>query len=191
MHVRRLAAAITLLPFAVCAQVPAQTPAQAAAQEMIRVYEEFCLVRFPDPQAFAAGADAHHMAAASAAQSAEALLGRPGQAWALVTPKGTYLVATESGGRQGCAVSGDVADDAGIRAAFDLLVTTYANAHEFGALDRPPMRHGTAKGQPADITLVGANPDGRPRQAFVNMAAGTGDVLHVRLTREYAPPTGK
>ena len=112
MHVRRLAAAITLFPFAACAQVPAQTPAQAAAQEMIRVYEEFCLVRFPDPQAFAAGADAHHMAAASAAQSAEALLGRPGQAWALVTPKGTFLVATESGGRQGCAVSGDVADDA-------------------------------------------------------------------------------
>lgn len=191
MHFRRLAAAIMMFPFAADAQMPAQTPAQAAAQEMIQVYEEFCLVRFPDPQAVAAGAEAHHMATASAAQSAQALLGRPGEAWALVTPKGTYLVAIESGGRQGCAVSGDVADDAGIRAAFGLLVATFANAHEFGTLDHPPVRHGTAHGQPADIELIGANPDGRPRQAFVNMAAGTGDVLHVRLTREFAPPVGK
>ena len=186
MNVTIFAVCMLLFPLAAFAD----TAPQAAAQEMIQVYEEFCLVRFPDPQSFAAGATAHHMTPASDAQSHQALLGRPGQAWALTTPHATYLVAIESGGRQGCAVSGDVADDAGIRAAFDLLVTTYANGHEYGTLDHPPIRHGTAQGGPADIELIGATPDGRPRQAFVNMAAGTGDVRHVRFTREFAPPEG-
>ena len=186
MMLRVLALGLTLFPSALAAQT--QTPAQAAAQEMIRVYEEFCLVRFPDPQRFTEGAAAHSMTQATPAQAAQALLGKPGRAWALATPKGTYLVAIESGGRQGCAVSGNVSDDAGIRAAFGLLVTTFARAHEFGTLDHPPLHHGTARGAPAEIELIGANPDGRPRQAFVNMAAGVGDVPQVRLTREFAPP---
>jgi hypothetical protein len=169
----------------------AQTPAQAAGQEMVRVYEEFCLVRFPDPQRFEQGAAAHHMVPANDAQSAQALLGRPGRAWQLITPKGSYLIAIESGFRQGCAVAGDVSDDAGIHASFNLLITEYATAHEFGPLDHQPVRHGSAHGEPAEIELIGATPGGMPRQAFVNMAAGSGDVRHVRLTREFAPPLDK
>jgi hypothetical protein len=168
-------------------QLPAQTPAQNAAQEMIQVYEEFCLVHFPDPKAVSAAAALHHMAPATPDQAAKILLGRPGNAWTLTTPKGTYAVAIETGARQGCAVSGDVADDAGIRAAFDLLVSLFADAHEFGKLAKPKLQSGLVDKQPAQLQLIGATPDGRPKQAFVNMATGQGPVMHVRLTREFAP----
>jgi hypothetical protein len=170
-------------------QLPAQTRAQDAAQEMIRVYEEFCLVHFPDPNAVAAGAAAHHMTGATPEQAATILLGRPGSAWTLVTPKGTYGVAVETGARQGCAVSGDVADDAGIRASFDLLVSMFAGGHEFGTLAKPPLQSGLVNKQAARLQLIGATPDGRPKQAFVNMATGDGPVMHVRMTRELAPGT--
>jgi hypothetical protein len=168
-------------------QLPAQTPAQDAAQEMIQVYQEFCLVRFPDVQAIEQGAAAHRMTADDADKAAAMLLGRPGVAWRLTTPKGAYDVAIETGGRQGCAVAGAFADDAGIRASFDLLVSTYAGAHEMGALTRPPLQSGLVKGAPASLQIIGAMPDGRPRQAFVNMATGAGPVMQVRLTRELAP----
>jgi hypothetical protein len=154
---------------------------------MIQVYEEFCLVHFPDPNAVSAGAAAHHMTPAAPDQAAKVLLGRPGSAWTLSTPKGTYTVAIESGTRQGCAVSGDVADDAGVRAAFNLLVSMFANAHEFGTLAKPKLQSGLVDKQPAQLQLIGATPDGRPRQAFVNMATGNGPVMHVRMTREFAP----
>jgi hypothetical protein len=192
-----LAVLAALMPEAAAAQAPepgqppAQTPAQDAAQQMIQVYEEFCLVRFPNLHAVTDGVTAHHMTPAAGDQAAQALLGRPGTAWQIVTPKGTMLVAVESGGRQGCAVSGDVADDAGVRGAFDLLVTGFASGHEFGTLTKPPLQQGLVKGQPAALQLIGATPDGRPRQAFVNMATGAGPVMHVRLTREFAPEGAK
>jgi hypothetical protein len=168
-------------------QPPEQTPAQQAAQEMMQVYEEFCLARFPDPKAFAEGAAAHHMAPENADQAAKILLGRPGDAWRLTTPKATYDVAIQAGGRQGCVVSGQVADDAGIRAAFDLLVGIYASSHELGTLSKPPLRTGLVKQVPAALQIIGATPDGRPRQAFVNMSTGQGPVMQVRMTREFAP----
>ena len=188
---------LAAVPFAAAAQAPrapepgqppAQTPAQDAAQEMIQIYEEFCLVRFPSLPAVNEGVAAHRMDTATPAQASAALLGRPGVAWHLTTPKGNYLVAIESGGQQGCAVTGDVADDAGTRATFDLLVTAFAKTHEFGALEKPPLQQGSVAGKPAALQLIGATPDGYPRQAFVNMANGDGDTQHVRLTREYAPP---
>ena len=170
-------------------QLPAQTPAQQAAQEMIRIYEEFCLVRFPDPAAVTAGVAAHHMTGATADAAARVLLGRPGNAWILATSKGTFSVATETGDRKGCAVSGDVADDSGVQASFDLLISMFANAHEFGALSKPPLQSGLVNKQPATLQLIGATPDGRPKQAFVNMATGEAPVMHVRMTRELAPRT--
>ena len=168
-------------------QPPAQTPAQDAAGDMIRVYDEFCLARYPDPQAVGAGVIAHHMAAATPEQSAQVLLGRQGSAWRLVTGKGTYLVATEIGQRSGCVVSGDVADDAGVRAIFDLVVTAFAAGHDFGPLDKPPLQRGSVNKQPAQIQIIGVPPGALGRQAFVNMATGDGPVMHVRLTREVAP----
>ena len=168
-------------------QPPAQTPAQVAAQEMIQLYEEFCLTRFPDPQAIEAGATAHHMTADAPDEANKVLLGRPGVAWRLQSPNGTYQVAIESGGRRGCAVTGDVADDAGIRAAFDLLVTSYASAHDFGALTKPSLQTGLVHGAPGALQIIGADPGAGSRQAFVNMATGAGPVMQVRLTREFAP----
>jgi hypothetical protein len=163
---------------------PIMAPDQARAQEMILIYEEFCLGYFPNQAAIEAAARTHQMTPLTPAEAAGVLLGRQGEAWRVVTPKGSYSVAIETGGRQGCAVTGEAADDDGIRAAFDLAVTSFAGGHEFGALDKPAVRHVMSDGQALALQLIGATPDGRPRQAFVNMSRG----VQVRLTREFAPP---
>jgi len=196
----RLAAIAFLLPFAAAAadkappppapDAPADTltPAQEAAQEMLIIYEEFCLDRFPNPAAIQAGIAAHHLSSAPAPQSNDALLGRAGNAWAIATPKGHYAIAIEAAPRKGCAVSGEAADDDGIRAAFELAVEMYAQSHEYGMLQRPPRQTGQVAGRAATIQILGATPADRPRQAFVNMESHNPDgSTQLRLSREFAP----
>jgi hypothetical protein len=197
----RLAAIALLLPLAAAAaekappppapDAPADvlTPGQEAAQEMLTIYEEFCLERFPSPDAIQAGITAHHLNKASAQQGTDALLGRAGSAWAVVTPKGHYAIAIEAPPHKGCAITGSAADDEGIRAAFELAVEMYSQAHEFGMLQRPPLQTGQVAGHPATIQIIGATAAGRPRQAFVNMESHNADGSpQLRFSREFAPP---
>jgi hypothetical protein len=164
------------------------TPAQDAAQEMLIIYEEFCLDRFPNPDAIQAGIAAHHLSPATAAQATGALLGRAGSAWAVSSPKGHYLIAVEAPPHKGCAVTGQAADDEGIRAAFELSIETYTQAHEFGMLQRPPRQTGQVAGRDATVQILGATPPDRPRQAFVNMESRNPDgSTQLRLSREFAP----
>jgi hypothetical protein len=196
----RLAAIALLLPLAAAAaekappppapDAPADvlTPGQEAAQEMLIIYEEFCLERFPSTDAVQAGIAAHHLTKADAQQSTDALLGRAGSAWAVATPKGHYVIAIEAPPHKGCAITGPAADDEGIRAAFELAIEMYAQAHEYGMLQRPALQTGQASGRPATIQILGAMPNGRPRQAFVNMETHTPDGSpKLRLSRELAP----
>jgi len=197
----RLAAIALLFPLAAAAaekappppapDAPADTltPAQEAAQEMLMIYEEFCLNRFPRPDAIQAGIAAHHLSPAGAPQSTDALLGRAGSTWSVVTPKGHYMIAIEAPPHKGCAVTGPASDDEGIHAAFELAVEMYAQAHEYGMLQRPPRETGQAAGRPATIQIVGAMPTDRPREAFVNMESRNPDgSTQLRLSREFAPP---
>ena len=162
--------------------------AQLAAQDMLQMYEEFCLQRFPGEAAIQEGVAAHHLSVAGAAETSAALLGRAGHAWRAVTPNGTFFIAIEAAPHAGCAVSGPAGDDAGIHAAFELAVRSYAQAHEFGMLTAPPLQNGKVAGQDASVQIFGATPDGRPRQAFVNMQSVAKDgVAQLRLTRELAP----
>jgi hypothetical protein len=164
------------------------TPAQLAAQDMLLMYEEFCLTRFPSPDAFQQGVAAHNLATASDADASDALLGRPGTAWTTTTPHGTFVIALETTPHQGCAVTGPGGDDAGIHAAFELAVESFAQSHEFGMLTRPPEQHGKVAGRDATLQILGATPDSRPRQAFVNMQSTTPNGAPLlRLTRELAP----
>ncbi len=196
----RLAAIAVLLPLAAAAaekappppppDAPAETttPAQDAAQDMLVVYEEFCLQRFPNGDAIQAGIAAHHLTRATASQASDALLGRAGSAWAVASPKGNYLIAIEAPPHKGCAVTGAAADDEGIRAAFELSVESFAQANEYGMLQRPPRQTGQFAGREATIQIVGATPPGRPRQAFVNMGSRNPDgSTQLRLSREFAP----
>jgi hypothetical protein len=196
----RLAAIALLLPLAAAAaekappppapDAPADvlTPAQEAAQEMLMIYEEFCLERFPNGEAIQAGVTAHHLSPATAAQTSDALLGRAGSAWAVNTPKGHYLIGIEAPPSKGCAVTGQASDDDGIHAAFELSVEMYTQAHEFGMLQRPPRQTGHVGGRDATIQVIGATPSGRPRQAFVNMESHNPDgSAQLRLSRELAP----
>jgi hypothetical protein len=196
----RLAAIALLLPLAAAAaekappppppDAPAETttPAQDAAQEMLIIYEEFCLDRFPNPEAIQAGVAAHHLSPATASQATDALLGRAGSAWVVVTPKFRHLIAIEAPPHKGCAITGQAADDEGIRAAFELAVESFAQAHEFGMLQRPPRQTGQVAGRDATIQILGATPPDRPRQAFVNMESHNPDgSSQLRLSREFAP----
>lgn len=197
----RLAAIALLLPLAAAAaaekappppppDAPADvlTPGQEAAQEMLVIYEEFCLDRFPNPNAVQAGVAAHHLSPAAAAQSTDALLGRAGSAWAVATPKGHYAIAIEAPPHRGCAITGPATDDEGIRAAFELAVEMYAQSHEYGMLQRPPRQTGQVAGHPATIQILGATPTDRPHQAFVNMETSNPDgSTQLRLSREFAP----
>jgi hypothetical protein len=197
----RLAAIALLLPLTAAAaekappppppDAPADvlTPAQEAAQEMLTIYEEFCLDRFPSPDAIQAGIAAHHLSQAAAPQATDALLGRAGSVWAVATPKGHYAIAIEAPPHKGCAVTGPAADDEGIRAAFELAVEMYAQAHEYGMLQRPPRQSGQVAGRDAAVQIIGASPSDRPRQAFVNMGSHNPDgSTQLRLSREFAPP---
>jgi hypothetical protein len=194
------AIALLLLPLAAAAQQkappppspndPAETltPQQQSAQDMLMIYEEFCLQRFPDPDAIQAGVAAHHLAPATPAETATALLGRTGKAWAAATPNGRYLIAFEARPHRGCAVTGSASDDEGIRAAFDLAVQSFASGHEFGMLQRPPLQTGKLAGRDTTLQLIGATPPGRTRQAFVNALSTNPDGSpQLRLTRELAP----
>ena len=49
--------------------------AQLAAQDMLQMYEEFCLQRFPGEAAIEEGVAAHHLSVAGAAETSAALLG--------------------------------------------------------------------------------------------------------------------
>jgi hypothetical protein len=196
---RRVAIAM-LLPLAAAAaekappppppDAPAETttPAQDAAQEMLLIYEEFCLQRFPNPEALQAGVTAHHLSRATAAQAIDALLGRAGSVWAVVTPKGHYSIAIEAPPHKGCAISGPAADDEGIRGAFELAVESFTQAHEYGMLQRPKLQTGQVAGRDATIQILGATPTDLPRQAFVNMQSRNPDgSSQLRLSREFAP----
>ncbi len=197
----RLLALAFLLPFAAAAaedkappppapDAPAETltPDQEAAQDMLLMYEEFCLDRFPNPDAFQQDVTAHHLIPASAADASAALLGRPGAAWTTTTPHGKFVIALEATPHQGCAVTGPASDDAGIHAAFELAVESFSQAHEFGMLTRPPEQHGKVAGRDATLQIIGATPSGHPKQAFVNMLSSAADgTPRLRLTREFAP----
>jgi hypothetical protein len=165
-----------------------QTPAQSAAQDMMVVYEEFCLNRFPDRDSFAAGLPLHHATKLDDKAAESVLLGHQGNAWTVVGLEGSYTVALEALPARRCVVTGKAAEDEGVQTVFNMLVSSFANGHEFGALGHRPVVQGNVGTSAATMQLITAAPDGRPRQAFVNMGVVESDgSTRLRLTRELAP----
>jgi hypothetical protein len=165
-----------------------QTPAQSAAQDMMVIYEEFCLNRFPDRDAFAKGLPLHHATPLEDKSASTVLLGHQGAAWTVVGLEGSYTVALEALPARRCVVTGSAAEDEGVQTVFGILVNSYATAHEFGALQHLPLSQGHVGTSAATLQIITAAPDGRPRQAFVNMGVAQSDgSMRLRLTRELAP----
>ena len=183
-----LGAADKLPPPTDTAHLPQLTAAEQAAQDMLRVYEEFCLNRFPNPVEIANGIAAHKLTPATAQDASATLMGRPGQAWALTNGLGRYTLAITTPPQQGCVVTGAVADDESLRAIFSLAVQSFASANDLGKLDSPMLRHGTFENVPALLQLIGTT-GGAPREAFVNLSWVAADgKTHGRLAREFPPP---
>jgi hypothetical protein len=165
-----------------------QTPAQAAAQDMMVIYEGLCLDRFPNPETFGQALAANHAIPLDAAATKAALLGHPGTAWTVAGSLGLYVVALASPPARNCVVTGEGADDEGVRAVFRMVVTSFAKDHEFGTLQNPPVAEGNVGGAPAILQQIAALPEGLPRQAFVNMGVKQANgATRLRLTREMAP----
>jgi hypothetical protein len=181
-----LGAADKLPPPQDSAHLPRLSAAEQAARDMLKIYDEFCLQRFPNAELVRAGIAARRLNAASAADAAESLQGRPGQAWA-VSGVGTYTLAFADAPHQGCVVTGAVADDESLRAIFGLAVQAFASEHDLGKLDTPMLRHGSVGNAPAVMQVIGTT-GGAARQAFVNLSWVADGVVHGRLAREFPPP---
>jgi hypothetical protein len=147
-----------------------------------------CLERFPNQEALGQALAAAHAVPLDTNSTKEALLGHPGTAWTVAGSLGHYVVALESPPARNCVVTGEAAEDEGVRAVFGMLINSFANAHEFGVLQRPPLHQGKMGTAPATLQIIAATPDGRPRQAFVNMGVTEASgATRLRLTRELAP----
>jgi hypothetical protein len=164
------------------------TPAQDAAQDMMLVYEDVCLNHFPNPASVRAAATDAHATPLTDAEARDALLGHAGTAWAFDAPHVRAVVAVDTPPSRTCVVTGKAAEDSGVQAVFDLMVTTAAQTLDYGPLVKPPVRQGSVGGHPASIQLIGVAPGGAKRQAFINMGAANADgSTQLRLTREVAP----
>jgi hypothetical protein len=163
-------------------------PGDAARSQLMDVYQEYCLDRFPNRDRLIATIAERQFPPAPKADADRALKNRTGQAWVVAKPAGKFLLALWDTPQRGCAVTGTAPDDASTRATFDLIVTMYAGDHELGALGRPPVRPGQIDGTPATLQVIGADPGGQPREAFVNVAIAHPDGTEARLAREWGPP---
>ena len=162
-------------------------PGETARGDMMDVYQEYCLDRFPNRARLASTITDRQFPPASKPDADRALKGRTGQAWVIARPNTKLLLALWDTPQRGCAVTGTAPDDASARATFDLLVTMYAGEHELGALTRLPIRMGQIGGTPATLQVIGADPGGQPREAFVNMAVTHPGGTEARLAREWGP----
>jgi hypothetical protein len=164
------------------------TPAQDAAQDMMLVYEDVCLSHFPNPASIRAAVADAHATPLTDAEARDALMGHAGTAWAFNAPHVRAVVAVDTPPSRTCVVTGKAAEDSGVRAVFDLMVTTAAQALDYGNLVKPPLRQGTVGGRAASIQLIGAALGGSKREAFINMGLVNADgTTQLRLTREVAP----
>jgi len=168
---------------------PASTPpGDAARSQLMDIYQEYCLDRFPNRARLLATITDRKFPLASKADADRALKNRTGQAWVVAKPAGNFLLALWDTPQRGCAITGTAPDDASTRATFDLVVTMYAGQRELGALTRPPIRTGQVNGKPATLQLIGVQPDNQPSEAFVNVAVTRPDGTEARLAREWGPP---
>jgi hypothetical protein len=164
------------------------TPAQDAAQDLMLVYEDVCLNHFPNPASIRAAADDAHATPLTDAEAHDVLMGHAGTAWAFNAPHVHAVVAVDTPPSRTCVVTGKAAEDSGVQAVFDLMVTTATKTLDYGDLVKPPLRQGAVGGHAASIQLIGATPGGAKRQAFINMGVANADgSTQLRLTREVAP----
>ena len=189
-----------------CAQTPSAPPAAAApaadpaSSDMMSLYQDYCLNRFPNQQRLVKTLDEHPYPPAAKAGADRALQGREGQVWAADQPHGKFLMAVWTKPQRGCAVIGTALNDGSMRATFDITVTVYAGDHELGPLARPPVQAGKIGGAPARMQALILSPASAPREAFINLAIANADhTTETRLVREVGstpatptpPPPGK
>jgi len=168
---RRLALPALLLLGA--ATPPPPVAGRTPGQDVLQVYQEFCLTRFPR--------------LASPAAAADALQGRHGKAWTINTEAGGHFtIGIYTAPVLGCIVTGAAPDDDDVRKFFNIDVQGLAAAAGYGKMDFPPLKQIDAGGHKVTLQFIGTLGD-KQRQAFVNAAVvGEDGPPQIRLSREFA-----
>lgn len=182
---RRLALPALLLLGA--ATPPPPVAGRTPGQDVLQVYQEFCLTRFPRLEQLKQGVAMHKLALASPAAAADALQGRHGKAWTINTEAGGHFtIGIYTAPVLGCIVTGAAPDDDDVRKFFNIDVQGLAAAAGYGKMDFPPLKQIDAGGHKVTLQFIGTLGD-KQRQAFVNAAVvGENGLPQIRLSREFA-----
>ena len=96
-----LACGLMLLAGAALAQ---DVPAPPVSAEFVRLFSDYCLAKFPDPDALAKTAAADRLEPLTTAQLQNYLRSDPGQGWLIKGADGDYVLTEENPPYHGCAV---------------------------------------------------------------------------------------
>ena len=96
-----LACGLMLLAGAALAQ---DAPAPPVSAEFVRLFSDYCLAKFPDPEALAKTAADDKLEPLTTAQLQNYLRSDPGQGWLIKGADGDYVLTEEKPPYHGCAV---------------------------------------------------------------------------------------
>lgn len=157
------------------------------SEDLIDLYQNFCLNRFPSDQAIAAGVAEAKLPLAGKQDAAALLKGSKGAAWTSQTKNGRFTLAVQPG--RGCAVQTDFAGSDANRAVFEVAVKAYVSEHDLGALQSAPLQHdsdntgsmtteafqldrGAAAAKEQFIDMTRRTPDGAAQTRLVRVLVG-------------------
>jgi len=197
-HVCRVLGAAALL-LALLGSGPARADGRAAAVtvpddnaaegELMDVYLDLCLNRFPDAAAFAAGAAARQMRPVPPETVKRYLHDDPGRGWIGASPSGAYVVTIEDPPYHACAVRRMQRPSPTFSTVFQVAVGAWAGMHKIPKLQRlPPVRQ-TANGATIDAQVEGvAGADGKVVQSFMALVTVyPGGQTEVRMVHVFPP----
>lgn len=144
------------------------SPADAGGAELVDLFVDFCLNRFPAAASLDEGAAERKATAMTADQARRYLHANPGRGWIVNTALATYMVTIEDPPSQTCVIRNRYAAALKIQSAYQLAVKSWAATNKIGpVLDERPKPH-TDIG--LDISaMMTTVPDaaGRPLRHFI------------------------
>jgi len=165
------------------------TSGNSAETELIDVFGDLCLNRFPNEAAFAQGGKGRHLEPMPAEGVKEFLHDDPGRGWFGKTSSGVYVVTIESPPYLACAVRRVQKPSPALQSTFHAIIGNWAAIHKSPTvLNFPPM-HQVKGDMTINVTAEGiAGPDGKPQQTFMAFVTDyKSGQTEVRLVRQFAP----
>lgn len=160
-----------------------------AGAELVGLYTDLCLNRFPDEAKLAAAVRERGMTALGPEAVKQYLHDDPGRGWTARTAAGSYVVTIENPPYHACAVRRLDAAPPSFRDTYQRAVTTWAAAQGRGSLrDYPPMNR-TGDGMTINATMSGVpGPNGKPVETFMAFVTTYDNGrIETRLVHQFPP----